>query len=179
MPFTSRNTLLTLVALALCCACQARFFDMPNGSMEPIIHAGERLQVDRAAYRSRLPERGDLVAFHPARHPERLWVLRVVGLPGERLSVNDGRLTADDVELNCAWEPIDEESSRNQVEQHGMPMHIPEGQYFVLGDNVREANDSRFWGTVPLSCIIGRIVPQAGDAADRFSPPAGIDGRSR
>jgi len=179
MLFIVRNLAAATAAILLACACQTRYFTMPNSSMEPTIQAGERLKIDRTAYRSRLPERGELVAFHPANHPERLWILRVVALPGERLSVDQGHLVADGMPLACAWEPVSEDSSRHLASRGELPMRIPHGEYFVLGDNVREANDSRFWGTIRVSCIIGQVVPQDEDPSDRFSLPDDRVGRSR
>ena len=148
--------------------------------LEPTIRAGEVIQVDRNAYRDRLPERWDLIAFHPVHHPERLWILRVAGLPGEELSTERGRLIADGrvLDMPFPWRSLEYESRDYTSDQLVLPLRIRRGEYFVLGDNAREANDSRFWGTIPLSCIIGKVVPRVGDPPDRYETPSGT-GESR
>ena len=97
------------------------------------------------------PERGDIIVFHPPHEPNREFVKRVVGLPGERVSIKDGQLLIAGESLPSSYS-IGLSSSENQI-------FAPLGNddYFVLGDNRGQSTDSRDWGPVPLDNIIGKV----------------------
>jgi len=162
---------------------------IPSESMEHTLLVGDFLLVNRQVYApaGRLTSwllpyrdvaRGDIVVFHhPQPHP--YLVKRVVGLPGDRLRVDNGRVFINGLALDepyAAFEPVPPNPFRDnfpgriytdpQVDPtwwrqmqsltSNGELTVPEGQYFVLGDNRNHSEDSRFWGFVPRSLIVAR-----------------------
>jgi signal peptidase I len=119
-----------------------------GSSMEPSLHNGELVVVNRLAYRWSGPERGDIVVFHFPLDPDRRFIKRVIGLPGEHVVINDGQVTVDGVRLD---EPYIAAAPRYSGEWAIQP-----GQVFVLGDNRNNSSDSQAWGPVPLDQMIGK-----------------------
>jgi len=119
-----------------------------GSSMEPSLHDGELVVVNRLAYRWGAPQRGDIVVFHFPLDPDRRFIKRVIGLPGEHVVVGDGQVTVDGVPLD---EPYIAASPRYSGEWEIQP-----GQLFVLGDNRNNSSDSQTWGPVPLDQLIGK-----------------------
>ncbi len=129
-------------------------------SMEPNLHTDQRLVVEKLSYRFHGPRRGDIVVLRdPSGGPE-LLIKRVVGLPGERVTMSDGRVYIDNVALT--------ESYLSQSTQgSGRSWLVPPLAVFVMGDNRSASRDSRVFGPVLLDQIIGR-------ALFRYWPPAEI-----
>lgn len=120
-----------------------------GSSMEPCLHDGDRLVVDRVTYSIAEVGRGDVVVLRYPRDPEVDFVKRVVGLPGESVRLCDGELFVDGVRLDgfgCIRDHAD----------FG-PLRVPAGQYFVLGDNRPISCDSRDFGLVPGELLKGRV----------------------
>src|SRR3989304_1277276 len=137
-----------------------------GSSMEPSLHDGELVVVNRLAYRWNGLQRGDIVVFHFPLSPDRGFIKRVIGLPGERVVISDGQVTVDGFRLD---EPYIAAAPRYSGEWVVQP-----GQVFVLGDNRNKSSDSQSWGPVPLDQVIGKAVivywppPEAG-----LIPPTG------
>ncbi len=129
---------------------------VPSESMLPTLQVGDRLFVRRnSAYRPRL---GDIVVFSPppaAIDPNTLhadtilFVKRIIGLPGQRVEIAQGRVYIDQT-------PLTESYITAPPTYHWGPEIIPRDRYFVLGDNRNASNDSHVWGTVPAKNILGR-----------------------
>lgn len=126
-------------------------------SMRPTFKSGEFVLVYRLAYRFSEPHRGDIVIFHPQafpnapRHaPEDDYIKRIIGLPGETVRVEGGKVYVNGKPLN---EPYIAEPPR----YHGV-WHVPPGEVFVLGDNRNNSTDSHVFGPVPINRIVGRAV---------------------
>ncbi len=172
--------LVVVVALALALAegVQAAIvkpFRIPSGSMEPTLQVGQRVLVDRLAYDFHKPHRGEVVVFHPPSQltcavpvgaqepcPQSVktdggdyFVKRVIGLPGDRLSVREGHPVINGRELT--HEPYI--TPCGEVPECNMPktIVIPAGHYFMMGDNRGNSDDSRFWGPIPESWIVGEV----------------------
>jgi signal peptidase I len=129
-------------------------------SMEPNLHTNERLVVEKLSYRFHGPRRGDIVVLHdPTGGPE-LLIKRVVGLPGERVTMSDGRVYIDGA-------PLDEPYLAQPTLGQGRSWLVPPLSVFVMGDNRGASRDSRVFGPVPMEQIIGR-------AAFRYWPPEGV-----
>ena len=119
-------------------------------SMNPTLQDGEYILVNRLAYKIGHPVRGDIVVFSFPMDPKQDLIKRVIGLPGESISVQDGKVMINGVPLEepyIAAPPI-----------YNDTWVVPEGQLFVLGDNRNESKDSHEWGFLPLENVVGRAV---------------------
>lgn len=126
---------------------------IPSGSMEKTIMTGDRLFGNRLAYKGADPERYDIVIFRYPDDPSRLFVKRVIGLPGEKVTIVDGK-----VYINDSTEPLlDSFCPEKPLGTFGT-YEVPEGCYFMLGDNRQHSNDSRLWENtfVKKEAIIGK-----------------------
>ncbi len=117
-------------------------------SMEPNLHNDERLIIEKVSYRFHGPHRGDIIVLkRPYRSSEPL-IKRVVGLPGDIIEIKDGKVYVNGEPYN---EPYLDQATWGTI----APTVVPEEHVFVLGDNRRASNDSRAFGVVPYSDIIG------------------------
>ena len=115
--------------------------------MEPRIGAGEFVVIDTLSYWFGVVHRGDIVAF---RHgSSEAYLKRVIGLPGDRVAVRHGVVSID-------GQPLVENYVRYRDDGSDAEVTVPAGEYYVLGDNRRNSDDSRDWGFVPRSAIIGK-----------------------
>lgn len=146
----------------------AKPYRIPSASMEPTLHCArpaegcqagtsDRVIADRLAYRFHGPRRGDIVVFTAPSEAARrcqsggTFVKRVVGVPGDRLAAHGGRLFVN-------GHPLDESAYlRSGVFTALVPTTVPQGSYFVMGDNRGDSCDSRAWGTVPRRNMLGRV----------------------
>lgn len=120
-----------------------------SGSMEPTLRSGDRILVNRLASRYAAPARGDIVVFAYPKNPARTFVKRVIGLEGETVELRDNQVFINGRLLN---EPY---LHQGDYPPFG-PQTVPAGSVFVLGDNRRESGDSRDWGLLPKSYIVGK-----------------------
>lgn len=127
---------------------------VPTGSMEPAIRPKDRIMANRWSYFKKSPQRGDIVVFPFPDEPEVLYVKRIIGLPGETVAIYDGKVFINDSELILS-EPYLNEPMRGTFG----PYEIPQGSYFMLGDNRNYSKDSRDWNTsfVKEEDIIGKV----------------------
>jgi signal peptidase I len=138
--------LLTVVIFVLVNAITGRF-RIDGSSMEPNLHDGEYVIVNRVVYRLQAPQRGDVVVFQ--REGKREFIKRIIGLPGETVEVKGSRVLVNGVALT---EPYIAQPNAYSME----PRTIGPNEYFVLGDNRNNSSDSHNWGTIPLSVIDGK-----------------------
>lgn len=125
-------------------------FRIEGQSMEPTLHAGQYLIVNKAVYRwLHPPQRGDIIVFEYPRSPDRDFIKRVIGLPGEEVEIRDGVVYINGRALQEAY--ISSPSRRSFAARM-----VGEDEYFVLGDNRPNSSDSRSWGMLPQKYIIGR-----------------------
>lgn len=125
--------------------------EVPTGSMESTVMTGSRIIVNRLAYLTKQPERGDIVDFHYPDDEKQLFLKRIIALPGERIEGVSGQ-----VYIN--GEVLDEPYIKEQFRQDFGPYDVPSDSYFVMGDNRNNSLDSRYWNHkfVKRSAIIGR-----------------------
>lgn len=117
-------------------------------SMEPTLHSGQFVIVNKMAYRIGEPQRGDVIVFRYPYDPQQEYIKRVIGLPGDHIVVEDGVVYINGQVLEepyIAAAPI----YQNNVT-------VPEDSLFVLGDNRNNSSDSHNWGTVPMEYVIGK-----------------------
>ena len=142
-------------------------YRIPSASMEPTLRCArpaagcdatfsDRVIANRLAYRFRDPHRGDIVVFNAPEAAARqcseggTFVKRIIGLPGEVVSERNGDVYIDGKRLRESY--IDRQ--RRDFRTQTWP-RVPKGSYFVMGDNREISEDSRVWGTLPRSYIIG------------------------
>ena len=111
-------------------------------SMEPTLYTGDRLVGNRLAYKfGHNPERFDVIIFYNPDENNILYTKRIIGLPGETVSIRNEK-----VYINDSSEPLDDSFIKEQMEREvDMVFEIPEGHYLVLGDNRNNSDDSRYW----------------------------------
>jgi len=132
-------------------------------SMLPRLHDGERIFVNKLIY-YKLPdlqkygwpslERGDVVVFWPPHDPDKSYVKRIIGLPGETVEVRSGRILINGKELNEPY--LDPHMNATHTTQ--APVLVNYHYYFVMGDNRDNSSDSRIWGLVPEKYIYGKAL---------------------
>lgn len=145
-------------------------FLVSGNSMEPNFHHGDYLIVDELSYRFRDPQRGDTIILKYPNNPSQRFIKRIIGLPGETVRVQDGKVFIQKGGETAALDeslylPAEESTSGN------LSMALKENEYFVLGDNRRFSADSRSWGTLPAKDIVGRVLIKAMSLAV-FAHPA-------
>ena len=121
-------------------------------SMAPTLEDQDRLIVNKLHYRLDAPIVGDIVMLYYPRDPDKSFVKRVVGEPGDTIRVDDGRVFRNDV-------PMKDDFVAEEYRSHDNfgPEVVPEGYYFVMGDHRNNSSDSRTWGFVPKKYIIGKV----------------------
>ena len=162
-------------------------FRIPSGSMEPSLLVGDFLLVNKQIttpgvsswiFPTPRIHRGDIVVFHYPVNPAMHLVKRVVGLPGDRIKLRDGRVYVDDQPLSepyAVYRPSAPDGYRDNFPRlqstdpdvdsrwwikmhtliHDGELTIPPDNFFVLGDNRNDSEDSRYWGFVPRAAIVG------------------------
>ena len=151
-------------------------FKIPTGSMEPNLLVGDHLLVNKFVFsptatgleRFILPNReirrGDVIVFKYPEEPERDFIKRVIGLPGETIELRDKRVHVngqpiDEPYANFLYQPPAEGQGKpwDLRETYG-PVTVPQDQLFMMGDNRDNSQDSRFWGFLPRSYVKGRAL---------------------
>lgn len=124
---------------------------VPTGSMETTVMAGDRILVNRLSYLFGEPERGDIVTFIYPDDGETLYLKRIMGLPGETISGKGGVIYIDN-------EPLEQDYTQEISYEDFGPYAVPEGTYFMMGDNRNDSWDSRYWEHkfVKMEDIIGK-----------------------
>lgn len=144
-------------------------FKIPTGSMIPNLQVGDRLLVDKWTYGARVPftkdarlpgigklKRGDIIVFKYPQDPQKDYIKRLIAFGGETVEIRNG-----DVYINGKLIDIDPIQqiyyyNRGEYGAIGAVIKVPEGSFFVMGDNSASSADSRYWGFVPQENIVGR-----------------------
>lgn len=119
-------------------------------SMNPTLDNGEYVRINKLAYRLGQPARGDIVVFSFPLDPNQDLIKRVIGLPGETVTVQNGKVSIN-------GKALDEPYIADAPFYNGSWL-ITEGQLFVLGDNRNQSKDSHEWGLLPIENVIGKAV---------------------
>ena len=172
--------MLAAVCAGLClvaCGGSTETYAYPSESMEPTISYQEEVTADLDAYDHAVPVRGDIVVFHPpagidmsvscgVQSPpsqpcpkptsglsSEVFIKRIVAVPGDRISIRDGQPV---VNGRAVLTKVIQKCSGNACNLP-KPTTIRPGQYFIMGDNSRASNDSRYWGPIPRAAILGKV----------------------
>jgi signal peptidase I len=127
-----------------------QFFWIPSRSMEPTLLINDRIVVTRFSYWFSEPQRGDVVVFKYPLEPNKDYVKRLIGLPGDKVQIKDSKLYVNDDLIKEPYLPEDLE-----FEDFG-PIEVPDDGYFMMGDNRNNSSDSRVWGFVEEDLVIGK-----------------------
>lgn len=162
-------------------------YNIPSGSMKPTLLVGDFILVNKLVYRFSEPQRGDIVVFKWPVNPDIDFIKRIVAVPGDRIEVVEDKVFVNGKELprrfvgevyeDGAKKLIYEETLPNGVkhkialyENPALPRksvsyYVPEGYYFVMGDNRDNSEDSRYWGLLPKENIVGKafVIYFSGD----------------
>jgi signal peptidase I len=126
-----------------------------GSSMEYQLQDGQRLVINKVVYNFHEPERGDIITFYPDGNREAVpYIKRVIGLPGESVEIKQGTVYIHTQDGDVF--PLDEPYIEEAASYSFTGDTIPEGEYFVLGDNRNNSNDSRNGWTVKSEDIIGK-----------------------
>jgi signal peptidase I len=163
------DLLITLVAaVAIAYGVQrwvVKPYRIPSGSMERTLHVGDRVLAVRFLYRLEDPHRGDIIVFHPngvggqALYGDHVatvtYIKRLIGMPGDWVQATGGhvQICTGPAGQGCRT-LVEPYVSSTQIKFS--PIHVPAGHYFMMGDNREFSDDSRDWGSIRKSQIIGR-----------------------
>ncbi|HEY2250599.1 MAG TPA: signal peptidase I, partial [Planctomycetaceae bacterium] len=146
-------------------------FYLPSESMTPLLHRGDRILVNKARWRVQNLKRWDVIVFRAPDHPERTYIKRLVGLPGEQVLIegDEVKVNGQPADIPDGKPPAGDQPKR-EMEEHGREQVIPPGMCYVLGDNRKNSNDSRSFGPVALGNILGvaEYIYLPGDEWSRF-----------
>lgn len=122
-------------------------------SMLPLLQNHERIMVNRIVYHVEAIHRGDIIVFHFPLDPAESFIKRVIGLPGDWVSIKDGQVYVNGKLLKEPYVP-----TAYLGDETCAPVHVAPNHYYVLGDHRDFSNDSRDWGTVDRKYIYGKAV---------------------
>jgi len=128
-------------------------FYIPSGSMEPTLLESDRLIADRLSYTFHLrePQRGDIIIFRFPNDPKVDYIKRVIALPGETVEIHNRQVYVN-------GESLSEDYTAEAPRYDMPPREVPDGEYFVLGDNRNRSRDSHIWGFVPEANLVGEAL---------------------
>jgi len=152
-----------IVAVTLAIIVPIRYFliqpfFVKGASMEPNFDDGQYLVVDELSYRLGQPQRGDVIVFHYPADPSQFFIKRIIGLPNETVEISNGQIKISNVEHPLGFILDENNYLPPTIDTSGdTKQAISPDEFFVLGDNRPASFDSRRWGLVPRSDIIGRV----------------------
>ncbi|MBP6857766.1 MAG: signal peptidase I [Candidatus Pacebacteria bacterium] len=153
------NVLYIVTAVALAMLVQQfiiRPFVVNGSSMSPTLETGNYLLIDEVTYKFSEPERGDVVVFKAPPEPDKYFIKRIIGLPGDTVSINGQIVTITNAENPEGFTLSESFITHKSLDN--MVVKVLEDQYFVMGDNRAGSFDSRSWGTLPKANLRGRAL---------------------
>ncbi len=150
----------------------AQPFIVDGASMDPTFATGQYLIVDELSYHFEEPKRGSVLIFKYPKDESKYFIKRVIGLPGETVSIKNGQVSINGTPLNEPYVKL----PKSDMEVYT----LAQGEYYVMGDNRYASADSRLWGPVPEKDIIGRPIVRLwplslwpGEASDPLTSATG------
>jgi len=143
------ETIVMTVLIFAAVRLMAQNFRIEGNSMEPNLHNGQYLIIEKVSYRFSEPQRGDVIVFHYPNNPKRDFIKRIIGLPGETVQIRQGQIYIGGKLLPEPYNP-------NTGSYSWGPGVVGEDEYFVLGDNRNNSSDSHSWGMLPKDMIVGK-----------------------
>lgn len=146
-------------------------FKIPSGSMRPSLQEGDKIMVNKLLYGPKLPftnirlpgirepKRGDIIVFVYPEDRKKDFIKRLVALGRETVEISNGNILINGKPINGPSEMLRiYYYNRGRFGEEGKAIRVPEDCYYVLGDNSDSSRDSRYWGFVPKSNVIGRAM---------------------
>ena len=127
-----------------------------GASMEPNFHDGEYILTNKFEYRFSRPRRGDVIVFKSPQNPDIDYIKRIIGLPGDRVKLLNNHYFINSIQLDESYLSPTLYTYQGSFLREGDEISVPENHYFVSGDNRPRSSDSREWGTIDRSAIIGK-----------------------
>ncbi|MFA9288399.1 MAG: signal peptidase I [Weeksellaceae bacterium] len=138
------------------------FIIQPNqvkgASMEPSFQNGNYIFTSKVTYKLREPNRGDVVVFHSPKNPDIEYIKRIIGVPSDVVLIENNEVYVNGVLLTENYISAKTTLIPNGFVQESVPVTVPAGYYFVLGDNRPRSSDSREFGPITKESIIGTVV---------------------
>ncbi len=128
---------------------------VPSGSMENTVMTGDRLIANRLSYTFSEPKRFDIVVFKFPDDESKLYIKRIIGMPGDTVEIKN-----NEIYINGSTEPLDDSFIKEPMNTMNAVYQVPEGHYFMMGDNRNNSSDSRFWNNtyVAEDKILGKAI---------------------
>lgn len=137
------------------------FVMQPNqirgASMEPSFYSGDYIFTSKVTYRLRSPHRGDIVVFRSPRNPDIEFIKRIIGLPGDNVVIKNANVYVNGTLLHEDYIASETPLWEGGYVKDGVPVIVPDGEIFVMGDNRPRSSDSREFGPVPIDSVIGQV----------------------
>ena len=133
----------------------ARAYKIPSSAMEPTLLVGDHLIADMKIYKSEKPKRGDIIIFEFPKDPSKDFIKRVIAAEGEKVTIIHNKIYINDKMIDDPWGHFT--MPRSSIEDFG-PVKVPEGSFFVMGDNRDNSQDSRYWGFVNIKKVKGKAL---------------------
>lgn len=151
------------VAIALLIVFPVRFFIaqpfiVSGASMDPTFHDGQYLIVDELSYRFGAPGRGDVIVFVPPVDESKYYIKRIIGLPGETLTIKGTQITVKNAEHPEGFVLPQPYIASGEERNDDITVTLTSNQYYVMGDNRFASSDSRIWGPITRDAIVGRPI---------------------
>jgi signal peptidase I len=152
----------------------AQPFIVAGASMDETFHSGEYLIVDQVTYYFEKPGRGDVVIFRYPREPSKFFIKRVIGVPGDTVTIENARVTISN-DTNLAGFVLDEPYVKSMQPAAPFKETLGDREYFVMGDNRDKSSDSRAWGVLQEERIIGRALIRLFPPTELSYLPGAVD----
>ncbi|MEI6532812.1 MAG: signal peptidase I [Candidatus Roizmanbacteria bacterium] len=137
------------------------FIIQPNqvrgASMEPTFQTGDFIFTSKVTYKFRTPQRGDVVVFHSPRNPEVEYIKRIIGIPGDSIKLSNRTMYVNETPLKETYISASTTILSEGFLHEDIKITVPQGYIFVMGDNRPRSSDSREFGPVPISSVIGQV----------------------
>lgn len=180
---TAESILVAFICAMIIKTFLIQAFKIPSQSMVPTLNIGDRLLATKFNFHLREPKRGEVIIFRSPSDPQKEFVKRLIGLPGDTINIRDGKVFINGQEFHnpsldvyyynmvshmlpyASNGHIYYDTSRGAYQKYfqglgleGQTITVPEDCYFVLGDNSGHSSDSRYWGFVPTHMVHGKVL---------------------
>ncbi len=138
-----------------------------GASMENTFKSGDYILTSKIAYKFEKPKKGDIIVFKSPKNPDIDYIKRIIGLPGDQIMINEGEVYINNILVQENYIAAQTTFFEGGFIQNGVEVSVPEDYLFVMGDNRPRSSDSREFGFIPITDIIGKVI-------FRYFPPESV-----